>query len=104
MFLEAYGFKVGIINGDSGAKNQDTIAGFKAAPPQHRVIVSTEAGAEGVNLQVANVLVNFDLPWNPMIVEQRIGRIMTLVVRPVMKSTQFWKPHYLKLSMVKNVE
>lgn len=39
-----------------------------------------------------------------MIVEQRIGRIMTLVVRPVMKSTQFWKPHYLKLSMVKNVE
>ncbi len=42
------------------------------------MIVSTEAGAEGVNLQAANVLVNFDLPWNPMVVEQRIGRIQRL--------------------------
>ena len=51
---------------------------FKKAPPQHHVIVSTEAGSEGVNLQAANVLVNYDLPWNPMIVEQRIGRIQRL--------------------------
>src|SRR6185312_12855983 len=36
------------------------------------------AGSEGVNLQVANVLVNYDLPWNPMIVEQRIGRVQRL--------------------------
>jgi SNF2 family DNA or RNA helicase len=42
------------------------------------VIVSTEAGSEGINLQVANVLANYDLPWNPMIVEQRIGRIQRL--------------------------
>ena len=42
------------------------------------MIVSTEAGSEGVNLQVANVLVNYDLPWNPMIVEQRIGRVQRL--------------------------
>ena len=40
--------------------------------------MSTEAGSEGVNLQVANVLVNYDLPWNPMIVEQRIGRVQRL--------------------------
>jgi superfamily II DNA/RNA helicase len=40
--------------------------------------VATEAGAEGINLQVANVLVNYDLPWNPMIVEQRIGRVQRL--------------------------
>ena len=77
-FLESHGLRVGIINGDSGAKNQQTIARFKANPPEHRVIVSTEAGAEGVNLQAANVLVNFDLPWNPMIVEQRIGRVQRL--------------------------
>ncbi len=77
-FLENYGLKVGIINGDSGARNQDTITRFRTTPPQYRVIVSTEAGAEGVNLQVANVLVNFDLPWNPMVVEQRIGRIQRL--------------------------
>jgi len=77
-FLEERGLEVGIINGSSGQRNQDTIARFWKDPPACHVIVSTEAGSEGVNLQVANVLVNFDLPWNPMIVEQRIGRIQRL--------------------------
>jgi superfamily II DNA or RNA helicase len=40
-----------------------------------RVIVCTAAGREGINLQHARILFNFDLPWNPMDVEQRIGRI-----------------------------
>jgi superfamily II DNA or RNA helicase len=78
IFLEKQGLKVGIINGDSGERNQETISNFRKNPPDHRIIVSTEAGSEGVNLQVANVLVNFDLPWNPMIVEQRIGRVQRL--------------------------
>jgi hypothetical protein len=77
-FLEGLGLKVGIINGSSGQRNQDTIARFRADPPGIRAIVSTEAGSEGVNLQIANVLINFDLPWNPMIVEQRIGRVQRL--------------------------
>jgi superfamily II DNA or RNA helicase len=77
-FLERQGLTVGIINGDSGVRNQGTIQLFWQNPPLYRVIVSTEAGSEGVNLQVANVLVNFDLPWNPMIVEQRIGRVQRL--------------------------
>jgi hypothetical protein len=64
---------LGIINGSSGQRNQDTIKRFRKNPPECHVIVSTEAGSEGVNLQVANVLVNYDLPWNPMIVEQRRG-------------------------------
>ena len=72
------GISCGLINGDSGARNQRTIAHFKHSPPEMHVIVSTEAGSEGVNLQAANVLVNFDLPWNPMIVEQRIGRVQRL--------------------------
>ena len=77
-FLEKHGLKVGIINGMSGQRNQETIARFRKNPPNCHVIVSTEAGSEGINLQVANVLVNYDLPWNPMIVEQRIGRIQRL--------------------------
>ncbi len=40
-----------------------------------RVLVSSGAGGEGINLQVARRLVHFDLPWNPMVLEQRIGRI-----------------------------
>ncbi len=78
LHLETLGFKVGIINGASGLMNQKTLTGFKANPPDFHVIVSTEAGSEGLNLQVANILVNYDLPWNPMIVEQRIGRIQRL--------------------------
>jgi SNF2 family DNA or RNA helicase len=39
------------------------------------VLVSTESGGEGRNLQFCNTLINFDLPWNPMRIEQRIGRL-----------------------------
>lgn len=77
-YLLEQGITCGLINGDSGDRNQETIAGFKTKPPKIHVIISTEAGSEGVNLQAANVLVNYDLPWNPMIVEQRIGRIQRL--------------------------
>ncbi len=77
-FLQERGVSCGLINGDSGERNQQTIARFKRSIPDIHVIVSTEAGSEGVNLQAANVLVNYDLPWNPMIVEQRIGRIQRL--------------------------
>ncbi len=47
-------------------------------PPSVRVMVSTESGAEGRNLQFCHQLINFDLPWNPMRVEQRIGRLHRL--------------------------
>jgi len=76
--LAKQGIDVGFIRGAAGPKNERTIASFKEDPPGVHVIVSTDAGAEGVNLQVANVLVNYDLPWNPMVVEQRIGRIQRL--------------------------
>jgi hypothetical protein len=41
----------------------------------HRVLVSTDAGGEGLNLQFAHVIINYDIPWNPMRLEQRIGRV-----------------------------
>lgn len=40
-----------------------------------QVLIATEAGGEGINLQFCNHLINYDLPWNPMRIEQRIGRI-----------------------------
>ncbi len=43
--------------------------------PTVRVLVATDAAGEGVNLQVANMMVNYDLPWNPNRIEQRFGRI-----------------------------
>jgi len=43
-----------------------------------QVLIATEAGGEGINLQFCHNIINFDLPWNPMRVEQRIGRIHRL--------------------------
>lgn len=59
--------------GDHGAKLAAERRFRKVDGP--RVLVCTAAGREGINLQFARVLFNFDLPWNPMDVEQRIGRI-----------------------------
>ena len=68
----------GFIKGGQPVANLATVKAYTAQPPEIHVIVSTDAGAEGVNLQAGNVVVNFDLPWNPMIVEQRIGRVQRL--------------------------
>ena len=59
--------------GDQGAK----VAAEKRfrRPDGPRVLVCTAAGREGINLQFSRILFNFDLPWNPMDLEQRIGRI-----------------------------
>lgn len=45
---------------------------------QTQVLIATEAGGEGINLQFCHHLINFDLPWNPMRLEQRIGRVHRL--------------------------
>lgn len=50
-------------------------AAVQAFRSHARVLVATETGGEGRNLQFANTLINFDLPWNPMRIEQRIGRV-----------------------------
>jgi superfamily II DNA or RNA helicase len=59
--------------GDHGAKLASERRFREKEGP--RVLVCTAAGREGINLQFARVLFNFDLPWNPMDIEQRIGRI-----------------------------
>lgn len=76
--LEALGIKVGYIGGGHGRTQDSDIRQFQQEPPGVNVIVSTDAGAEGVNLQAANIVVNYDLPWNPMVLEQRIGRVQRL--------------------------
>lgn len=72
------GIPHGLFRGGAGKTNAAAVAGFTAEPPTVRVLVLTDAGNEGLNLQAANVLVNYDLPWNPMVLEQRIGRVQRL--------------------------
>jgi superfamily II DNA or RNA helicase len=76
--LQARGTAVGMIIGGRAEANRRDTAAFTADPPGIHVLVSTDAGAEGLNLQAANFLVNYDLPWSPMRIEQRIGRIQRL--------------------------
>lgn len=76
--FKAKGYKVGLIKGGEHHANQRTIDGYRKNPPEINLIISSDAGSEGINLQAGNTLVNYDLPWNPMIVEQRIGRVQRL--------------------------
>ncbi|NLY74120.1 MAG: DEAD/DEAH box helicase [Firmicutes bacterium] len=61
----------------SASKKEFTKWQFKEFP-KYRALVCTESGGEGINLQFCNTLINYDLPWNPMRLEQRIGRIHRL--------------------------
>jgi superfamily II DNA or RNA helicase len=76
--LHQIGIPFGFIQGGESRQNQLAIEKFREEPPKVHVLISTDAGSEGINLQVANILFNYDLPWNPMIVEQRIGRLQRL--------------------------
>lgn len=56
----------------SGPEKDAAVVRFREEVP---LLICTESGGEGRNLQFCNTLINFDLPWNPMTIEQRIGRI-----------------------------
>ena len=72
-FLTRAGLSVVDFHGSmSRAQKEQSIAGFREGA---KVLVSTESGGEGRNLQFCHTMVNFDIPWNPMRIEQRIGRI-----------------------------
>lgn len=72
-FLEARGISVVTLNGSMDMEERR--AAQDAFRKSHRVLVSTDAGGEGLNLQFAHVIINYDIPWNPMRLEQRIGRV-----------------------------
>ena len=85
--LESRGFSVALLNGgmdlDARTKAQQAFAGGV------RILVSTDAGGEGLNLQFCHVIVNFDMPWNPMRIEQRIGRVDRIGQHHVVRAVNF---------------
>lgn len=84
-FLEDRGIAVTTLNGSMSM--EDRWKAQEAFAKRARVLISTDAGGEGLNLQFCHVIVNYDLPWNPMRLEQRIGRVdrigQTHVVRAI---------------------
>jgi superfamily II DNA or RNA helicase len=71
--LRRAGRRFALFAGDlSGPEKDAAVAAFRDDVP---LLLCTESGGEGRNLQFCNTLINFDIPWNPMAIEQRIGRI-----------------------------
>jgi superfamily II DNA or RNA helicase len=78
--LRQWGFRVGYIHGGMKPGSRDEAGTRLYVEQQFRegqiqVLVATEAAGEGINLQVCNILFNYDIPWNPNRLEQRMGRI-----------------------------
>src|SRR6185312_5696131 len=71
--LREWGHSVCVIHG--GMKLQDRIAAEKEFRQRTQFLVATDAAGEGINLQFCRVMINWDLPWNPNRLEQRMGRI-----------------------------
>ena len=72
-FLEEHGFSVVCLNGSMDLEQRRRVQ--RQFAEKARILVSTDAGGEGLNLQFAHIIINYDLPWNPMRIEQRIGRV-----------------------------
>ena len=67
------GYTVTILNG--GMSIDERNAAMQEFRTSTSIFISTDAGGEGLNLQFANIIINYDLPWNPMKIEQRCGRV-----------------------------
>ena len=72
-FLAERGFPVVCLNGSMDMEERKQVQ--EAFAKEARILISTEAGGEGLNLQFCHVVINYDIPWNPMRLEQRIGRV-----------------------------
>lgn len=86
-FLESRGFSVARLNGSMDLEARTRVQ--QAFSRDVRILISTDAGGEGLNLQFCHVIVNFDMPWNPMRVEQRIGRVDRIGQPQVVRAMNF---------------
>lgn len=71
--ISEWGYKVNFIHG--GMKLEDRIEQEKIFRNETQIMIATEAAGEGINLQFCNIMINYDIPWTPIRLEQRMGRI-----------------------------
>lgn len=89
--LEEEGIGVTVLSGDTPPSERMGIIERFRKDPQLEVLLSSKVGTEGLDFQFCHTLFNYDLPWNPMEVEQRIGRIDRLGQEsPVINVVHFW--------------
>jgi hypothetical protein len=86
-FLEDRGFACTTINGSM--EMSERLLAQHCFRDHARIMISTDAGGEGLNLQFCHVIVNYDLPWNPMRIEQRIGRVDRIGQNKIVRAINF---------------
>ena len=73
--LRKEGYSNTVISGDYDDDERRKRIAWFSQPDGPRILLSSEVGSEGLDMQFCHIMVNYDLPWNPMVVEQRIGRL-----------------------------
>lgn len=73
LFLHTKGYTISTLNGSMDIEQRNSV--LKEFEDSTSILISTDVGGEGLNLQFSNIVINYDLPWNPMKIEQRIGRV-----------------------------
>ncbi|MDL1899494.1 helicase [Anaerolineae bacterium CFX9] len=86
-FFVGRGFSVVCLNGSMDLSARQQVQSAFAADT--RILISTDAGGEGLNLQFCHIVVNYDIPWNPMRLEQRIGRVDRIGQKHVVRAMNF---------------
>ncbi len=86
-FLGSKGISVVWLNGDLSMKQRQHVQ--TAFANDARILISTDAGGEGLNLQFCHIVINYDIPWNPMRLEQRIGRVDRIGQKAVVRAINF---------------
>ena len=72
-YLTGKDYTVSILNGTMSIEERNQA--LQEFREKTQIFISTDAGGEGLNLQFSNIIINYDLPWNPMKIEQRCGRV-----------------------------
>jgi len=83
-FLSSRGMSVVTLNGSLSMEERKQVQ--QKFAKDIRILISTDAGGEGLNLQFCHVIINYDIPWNPMRLEQRIGRVDRIGQKEVVRA------------------
>ena len=83
-FLLSRGMAVVTLNGSLNMEQRKHVQ--QEFAKDTRILISTDAGGEGLNLQFCHVIINYDIPWNPMRLEQRIGRVDRIGQKKVVRA------------------
>jgi superfamily II DNA/RNA helicase len=82
--FKSNGYSCGVINGSQDLDTrQIALADFKN---KSQILIGTDAAGESLNMQFCHIIINYDLPWNPMMIEQRIGRVDRIGQKNIVKA------------------